>query len=63
MADYIQMLIPEGRPDGATHYNPRYSLCWEKKHEGTNKVLVFDHVKKNWGFPINRAGGYPIHRS
>lgn len=56
-AEFIQMPVPSDRPSDATHYNPQYSLCWERQKEGSGKVCVYDPIKKDWGNPINRPGG------
>lgn len=60
MADFIQIEVPPGRPDDATHYNPLYTLCWEKQEEGTDKVFVYSPTDNDWGRPMNRPGGHRI---
>ncbi|PSW14403.1 hypothetical protein C9J01_08165 [Photobacterium rosenbergii] len=60
MYEFIEMAVPEGRPSEATHFNPRYRLCWEKLVEDSNNVQVYDHVHKSWGQPVYRPGGLLI---
>lgn len=58
MKHYIQIEIPKP-PVGATDYNPRYSLGFEKR-EGEN-ISVWDCDKWNLiDSKIGRSGSYPI---
>ena len=56
---HITMNIPEP-PEGATHYNPTYSLKWEKHIDGNDNVYVLDTFSGKWGNPITRTGGQKI---
>ena len=50
-------------PEGATHFNGSYSLCWEKHVSNTDKVYVYSHHEpKGWGNQINRSGGLRIQQ-
>lgn len=37
---YVEIPTP---PEGATHYNPMYSLCWEKHDKGNFYLYVTGH--------------------
>ncbi len=58
MKPYIQIETPEP-PDGATHYNPNYTLCFEKIEDGV--VSIWDN--NEWvvmDSDTTRSGSYPI---
>lgn len=60
MKHYIQIEVPEP-PKGATHYNPRYSLPFEKKEAG--ELFIWIDRKKEWDRvegDVHRKGGSPI---
>ena len=59
MKHYIQIETPKP-PEGATHYNPRLSLCFEK-HEGGNIFVWSDNKWYPLSRPeLGRRGSCPI---
>ena len=61
MAFFVTQQISEP-PEGATHFNSRYSLCWEKHVSNTDKIYVYSHHQKDGGNKINRSGGLIIQQ-
>lgn len=57
MKSHIEIQLPKDRPEGATHYSPFYTLCWEKHENG--KSFIYDG-SLGWRPMVRSGKGYPI---